>query len=408
MRQVLPAVSLLVVCASVALAAQMRYIPDAPGRWKPWTFTAYGDTRTSLGARPADVKSLEAQLLRLNDIIKSTGAVTNPIGFSAETSGSLGLASGRSVPIPGEPALTVRPLPAALNFGAFPIMEYGSGATARREDGGETALLLFFVNELSLPLFAARDSRVPEFEKLDVDVVRLARPEPDVFGLPRYGSDAIVIKKTDTPIWTAVTMGETLDLVARSIDQRLTDERDGVARLQAQYDDRTDAGKRDRRMAEHRQIAAVLKDPTYLDKMAKVEDELARTAAVLLPPIAKARAVVTTIEEELADARAKADGLSAADKAAPACYASGGASAGRGLALSRFGRAPAPGCDPLVRPNWSLFNPALPRSAPQLLVITRVERCLDPNRTTPHPGGCTANLRLLESIDKAALLAWLQ
>lgn len=402
MRPVLLALSLLIACASVALVAQMRYIPDAPGRWKPWTFTAYGDTRTLLGARPADVKGLEAQLLRLNEIIKGTGGITHPMGFSVETSGSLSLASGRSEPIPGEPALTVRPLPAVLYFGAFPIVEYGSGATARREDGGETALLAFFVNEVSQPLFAARDSRVPEFEKLDVDVVRLARPEPDVFGLPRYGSDTIVIKKTDALIWTAVTVAETLELVGRSIDQRLADQRDTVARLQAGYDDRTDPAKRERRMAEHRQIAVALKDPTYLDKMAKVEDELAQTADQLLPGIASAKAVVTTIEQELAEARARATGLSAADKAAPACYASGG------QALSRFRRAPESGCDPLVRPNWSLVNPALPRSAPQLLTISHVERCLPPNRPDPHPGRCTANMRLLESIDKAALLAWLQ
>lgn len=29
-------------------------------------------------------------------------------------------------------------------------------------------------------------------------------------------------------------------------------------------------------------------------------------------------------------------------------------------------------------------------------------------RGDPHPGACNANLRLLESIDKTALLAWLQ
>lgn len=407
MRQVLLVGSLLVTCASVALIGQMRVIPDAPGRWKPWTFTASGGTRTLLGARPADVKGLEAQLLRLNEIIKGTEGITSPIGFSVETSGSLGMASPRSTPIPGEPALTVRPLPAMLTFGAFPIREYGSGATTTREDGGETALLLFFVNELSLPLFAAGDGRVPEFETLDVDVVRLARPEPDVFGLPRYGKDAIVIKKSDAPIWTAVTMGETLALVARSIDRRLADQRDVVARHQAQYDDRTDSGQRAKRMAEYKQIASLQTDPTaFMDQMTKVEDELARTAADLLPTIASAKADAMKIERELADARATAEGLSAADKAAPGCYASG--SAGGGPALARFRRAPDAGCDPLVRPNWSMFNPALPRSAPQVLIISRVEGCLDANRPAPHPGGCTANLRLLESIDKAALLAWLQ
>jgi hypothetical protein len=355
-----------------------------------------------LGARPADVKDLEAQLLRLNAIIKKTDWITNPVGFSVETVGSLDLVSGRFSAIAGEPALTVRPLPATLNFGAYPVMEFGTGATVKRTDTGETTQLLFFVNQVSQPLFSTPNHSVPEFDALDVDVVRLAPPQPDVFGLPRYGGDTIVIKKTAAPIWVAVTMAETVDLVTRGIDQRLVGERDIVGRLQAQYDDFTDPKKRDQRIAEYQKIAPLQKDPAYVDKMTKMEAAKEKSAATLLPGIASAKAVVTKSEQELAGARAMAAGLSAADKAAPACYASGGVS------LSRFRRAPAPGCEPLVRANWALFNPALPRSAPQLLTITHFESCLVADRTVLHVGGCTANKRLLESIDKAALLAWLQ
>jgi hypothetical protein len=43
-----------------------------------------------------------------------------------------------------------------------------------------------------------------------------------------------------------------------------------------------------------------------------------------------------------------------------------------------------------------------------VLTIAHFEGCLVADRTVLHVGGCTANLRLLESIDKAALLAWLQ
>jgi len=188
MRQILPVVSLIIACASAALIGQMRYVTDAQGRWKPWTFNGSSDARNLVAARPADLKALEAQLLRLNDIIKGTGDVANPIGFSVDTSGSFGMVSPRSTPHPGAPAFIARPLPATLYFGAFAMVEYGSGASTRREDDGETPHLVFLVNEVSAPLFAARNSRVPEFEALDVDVVRLARSEPDVFGLPRYGA----------------------------------------------------------------------------------------------------------------------------------------------------------------------------------------------------------------------------
>jgi hypothetical protein len=261
--------------------------------------------------------------------------------------------------------------------------------------------LLFFVNDVSQPLFATADHNVPEYEQLDVDVVRLAPAQPDVFGLPRYG-DSLVVKKSAEPVWAAVTLAEALELATRGIDQRLAGERDIVDRLQAQYDDFTDPAKREQRMAQYRKIAPLQKDPAYVDKMAKVEAAKEKQAATLLPGIASAKAVVARREQELAAARATAAGLSAADKAAPACYASAGQS------ISRFRRSPAPGCQPLVRPNWKLFDPALPRSAPQLLTIWNFEQCLVADRTVLHVGGCAANKRLLESIDKAALLAWLQ
>lgn len=400
------AISLLFASASVVLAGQTRNLPDVPGTWKPWRLVSYPDNRRVLGARPADMKELEAQLLQLNAIIKNTDGFANPIGFSIETSGNLDEVVDRSSAGGGQPALTVLPLPATLYFGAFPILEIGSGATAKRYDTGETALLQFVVNQVSRPLFEATDHRVPEFEKLAADlatdVVRMPRPQPDVFGMPRYGN-SVVLKKSADPIWAAVTFAETLDLVARSIDRRVVDERDTVARLQATYDNMTDPKKREERLAQFKQIASLQKDPDYLEKMMKADAAMAKQADALLPQIASAAAVVTKSEQEAVAVRAMAAGLPAADKAAPACYASG-----ERVSLSRFRRSPAPGCDPLVRPNWKLFNPALPRSAPQLLTIADIDRCLGPAERYPPAGNCRANRRLLESIDKAALLAWLQ
>ena len=87
-------------------------------------------------------------------------------------------------------------------------------------------------------------------------------------------------------------------------------------------------------------------------------------------------------------------GLSAADRTAPACYAASAQS------VSRFRRAPASNCEPLVRANWKLFNPALPRSAPQIVVIAHYESCLLP-QNLPYPGGCIANRKLLETMANA-------
>jgi len=394
-------VALLAFSATVAVA-QTRYIANAPGTWKPWHFTAYPDHQKALGARPADVKAVEAQLLGLNAILKKTDGISNPVGFSVETSGHLDVPTNRPGAGASEPAFTVRPFPASMDFGAFAVVEYGSGANVKREDTGETALLLFFVNSLEQPLFSATNNSVPEFAKLDGDVSRLAPPQPDVMGFQRYG-DTLVLKKSAEPIWAAVTYGETLALVAKSIERRMVEERDVVARLQAGYDDAKDPKKRAERLATYKKIAPLQKDPAYIEKMVAVD--VAREKQVdgmLLPQITSAKAVVTSSEQELASARAMAAGLPPADKAAPACYSIDKAS------VARFRRGPAPACDPLVRPNWKLFNPALPRSAPQVLTIAHFTGCLNKDAKFIHVGGCVANKRLIESIDKAALLAWLQ
>jgi hypothetical protein len=105
-----------VVVTSVG-AGQGRYLPDAPGTWKPWVFTAAGSNRDRVAARATDVKALETQLLALNAILRKTPGFAAPVGFSVETVGDLDLESYRA----GQPPLATLPLPATLNFGAYGI-----------------------------------------------------------------------------------------------------------------------------------------------------------------------------------------------------------------------------------------------------------------------------------------------
>jgi hypothetical protein len=109
---------------------------------------------------------------------------------------------------------------------------------------------------------------------------------------------------------------------------------------------------------------------------------------------------VGAVERELAAARAAAGGPSGPGPRRAGVLRQPGprrapqARAGRRLRAAR----PA---------NWAVFDPALPRSAPQILVIGHFSGCLDGPKPI-HAGGCAANRRLLESIDRQALLAWLR
>lgn len=396
MTRVAIAVLLAALCTSAA-AEQIRYLPDAPGVWKPWVFRAYGDNRTRVGAKPPDLEALEGQLLALSAILERTPGFAAPVGFSVEAVGELDLGSFH----PGQPAPTTLPLPATLNFGAYGIHEFERNGKVVREDGGETAQLLFFVNQLAVPLFFGQDD-IPEFEDVETDVTRLAGSQPDLLGMPRYG-DTLVLKKNPAPIWSAVPLGETLELTARGIARRLATAREQAARLRGQYDDLRNPAKRAQRIAEYKTLAGLSKDPGYLDKMLKVEAQMESGAATLLGPIDQAEKQVAAVERDLDTAKSTLAALSSAERAVPACYA-----AQEAVSLSRFRGPPDGGCVAIVRPNWTLFDPALPRSAPQLLVIAHFERCLAPSQPQVHAGGCTANRRLLETIDQPAVLAWLQ
>jgi hypothetical protein len=148
----------------------------------------------------------------------------------------------------------------------------------------------------------------------------------------------------------------------------------------------------------------VAADPGTLDQLMKAEQTIeARAATEMLPPLADAKKRVAAVEGELAAARAAVAALSAADRSAPACSA-----AQDPVSLSRFRRNPGGSCVALVRPNWRFFNPALPRSAPQIVAIAQFTSCFLPDARFYQIGGCPTNKRLLESLDKQALLAWLQ
>ena len=68
------------------------------------------------------------------------------------------------------------------------------------------------------------------------------------------------------------------------------------------------------------------------------------------------------------------DGLAPSAAAAAACYAGEGRPP-----RDRFRAGPGQGCPPIVRPNWQFYDKALP-----------------------------ANRRLLETMDKDAILSWLK
>ena len=385
--------------ATAVVAAQTRYLVDEPGVWKPWKpFQAISSARTERAASPAEVKAFEATLLELNAILRRAPGVATPRGYSVETWGHL---SGYRPEGPGQPPGRALPLAGALTFGAFPIFEYSRAGKTIREDTGETALLSFFVNELRSGVIG--DRRPAEWEGIDTDAFLQPQPNGEVAGIPRFG-DIAVLKRNPASIWSPMPLQAALDLIVTVRQTQLQERQQTMASLRASFEAWKTPAKRAERAANYKVIAASLPDGAkYLASVDQQEKEVEAALAKDAGPDSPTAKDLRTIEAGLADLKAWLAELSAADRQAPACYAT------RGTTLrTRFRTGTADGCQPLVRPNRQFFNAALPRSAAQVLVIDEISRCFDAPPASTSPAGCAANRQLLQTIDKQAVLSWLK
>jgi hypothetical protein len=352
------------------------------------------------------VKAFEAELLALNAILRGAPAVASPIGFSVETWGNLAGYRPHEF-APGQPAGAGLPISGGLTFGAFPIFEYERNGKTIREDTGETALQLFLVNQFGRGVMDR--GNVPEWASVDHDVMLQPLPQGEIAGLPRYG-DGLVIARDAASLWTPLPLRAALELVARARQIEVDGYQQSVDAQTARLAVVRDPAWRAKRMKEAQQAAASMPNPEAFLK--QIEESIRIEEAALVKevsPEAGSGKQLADARRAVAEVTGLIDALTPAEQAAASCYVA------RGTTLrEKFRAVPAAGCHPLARPNYAYFNAKLPRSAPQVLIITPIARCFDTsdrnNReaNSPSPAGCRANRALVESLDKAALKAWLR
>ena len=399
------AFAVVLVVGTVPAWSQYRPLPDAAGTWKPWKpFAAIASARHDQAATPALVKAFETELLTLNAILRRAPGVASPVGFSVETWGNL---AGYRVSehAPGQPAGAAMPLSGSLTFGAFPIFEHERNGKTVREDTGETALQLFHVNQIGRGTIDR--GNVPEWGPLDHDAFLKPLPAGEIAGLPVYG-DGLVIARDPAALWSPLSRRSALELVAKARQLDVDSVQGSVDTATARLAVVRDPAWRAARMKEAQRDSATMPNPqTFLKQ---IEDSIRIEEASLVQevsPTGGSGKALADAKRSLAEVTDLIAALPAAEQSAPACYAA------KGTTLrARFPAATAAGCHPLVRPNYAYFDKALPRSAPQVVIITPITRCFDTadrynnDANSPSPAGCRANRALVETLDKAAIRAW--
>jgi hypothetical protein len=395
--------TLLVIwfCASAALVGQVRYRSTETGPWRPWHFTAIDSARQSRGATVAEVQAFQARLQELAAIVKRAPAVTPPIGFAGELWGSLSshdpaAGPGRAVPLAG-----------SLSFGAFPLIEFTRNGRLVNEDlkGGETELLLFEVNDIGGHMYGT--SRPDGWGEVQVDAFVEPATGESVGGLPRIG-DVFVVRRNPKPLWVPFPVADALKPIAKNARTTFEQMRDAYNKETAAFTEWKSPAKRAARRADWQKAAKTMPNggAEFLASMEQADVQIEAANTARLQPGGPEDTRVTEAARELEAVEAAIAALSPDERSAPSCYdPRASRPADRFRALDG---APA-SCRALVQPNPDYFDTKLPRSSPQVVMLSMFTRCVQPESSglTAPRGGCVINRALVESMDWDAVRAWL-
>jgi len=399
----------IIIAAACSMLASVRaqpwYMTDAAGTWKPWRMQISSSTRAAAKATPMELKAFEAELVKFTGIWRSAPGVAEPRGFSVESYGHL---AGTGQRLPGQPALATLPLAGGVTFAAFPIFEFERNGKRVRSDTGETETMGFTVNDIDGGIIGRPGPE--EWRSLEHDVIFPFARTGERAGFPRF-DEIVVITKREAPLWTPVAVLEAWQLQEKATRQTLDEATAQIAKLTAAVDAEIDPAQKAKRQAEYERNAKSLPDPAaYLKQMAEVEVVRERTARAELAPTAFEPQRQKKATQELATVQAIIAALTPEERTAPACYVPG---------TTRVDGRIKPGpanarCTALVRPNYQFFDRALPRSAPQLVILVQAKRCYEDDREREAMerkgwvAGCVANRKLLDTWDRNAILGWLQ
>ncbi|MBI5638094.1 MAG: hypothetical protein HZA03_09015 [Nitrospinae bacterium] len=381
-----------------AVAKRFRDSYTTPGFLKAWEWAGQSGDLEHGGATAAEMKALVGKMLELRELLKASPVAGRPVGYNTILTGHF-----EPFHLPERHDLKARdfPLRALIWFGAFPQEFDDNGKLLPTI--GETTLMAFKVN--MLPMWVENPT---EWSDQLTDVSLHPRHFKDLAGLPHFG-DIVVLKRNSRPLWLPVSFEESFKLILAQRKQKVAEFEKKAAELRKDYADYITPAHRAERQENYKLASRSQKDPAaflaQMDQLDRTSEEVMCKQAEGAAPDrdwhwwADAIAKVKEAERDFAS-------LSAEQKAAPACYMDQSRSPNPDTRLPvSFVPIDTPQCRPVIRPNWSYFDPALPRTAIQLLTVW-VRDCpaAKPSKDG-NPAGCAANMALLQSLDWEAVKA---
>lgn len=381
-----------------------RYLPDKPGFWQPQRYMAEQDH--GAGATAVELQQINSNLKAIQAVLMATPTGTNPVGFYI-TPAPMWVSHGRTQPI--LQGLHIYPL------AFFEIRKQGVWTLDMH---GETSGAGYSLNNLS------------EIERVSTKVFEEAGPHGaphpiytlpvpvhSLGGFPVYG-DTLFITRPGRELFVPVSVEHALKaampVYARNRDAA---DRELVDRKQRNQDFKANEADE----YEQKELAKFEKQWGYLRAtdakdyeehkrqwMAPVLRERVEHEAAAAPPVRgnKDSEWYFNAMDEYANAQKRLASLSPEEAASPACFEPVDVRlpyAMRGE-IRKITRNPA--CLPLVQTNPDYYDRTLPRTAPQLLTITSITRCVDLDRPKVVPtaidiegGGCPVHAKMWQEMN---------
>lgn len=378
----------------------LRFATMRKGKWDVWRVRGYqGGAGKAAPVTPAEGAQMEAHLKKIAAVVESTPYAQAQTGWYADRS----VGWQRATPVRG-------------NYGLFPfhLMDARKNGVWGPDWRQETVSIYYNVNG-ELP--DTRERAVLQETSEDGTLTRFyadPRPETTFHGYPVYDGD-VVITRGGRPLFVPVRVDRAMRyfLPKHRADRKSAEER--LAMLKGQLAEAEAPAFAAEAMAAFEKEYGSYRATRPQDyehrkktRMDWIERERAerRAAATPVEGTAKGAWYWTPVRALEAAERLAASGRGGE----AACFVAGG----EGLYEAR-GQVvvEGPGCKPLMEPNPGYYDPALARTAPQLLTITSVKRCLDTAKNPavalpvndPIPHGCAVHTRIWEEMDWRALAA---
>ncbi len=365
---------------------RVRYVWLRKGHW----------SETPVNAPPA----ILATFTTLTNIMKATPTGGNPVGWWMNASRNY------------------EPRTGAANIGYFPfyIEDVLSNGKWTQATAGETESVYFWFNELPSPLDRPIITREGETE-----LYLRPRHTSTFRGLPIYEEQELIVAHKDP--WTTVTVARALKSALKEFEKDRANAEKYLAGKRKTNDEVQSPAYEAQMKAQLDKVYGPLRTTNprkWETAQANLPKNLAhdrdKTAREANPQRGdKDGAWYWDSIDAYAEAAAQLASLTADDGAKPACFEPDTQRRYRYAIKGAIKAAPAANCDEIVTTNSKFFDPAKPRTTPQILRVRFFGRCAKvvngeivtqyKHTRQSHPQGCAIHRPIWNEMDWSKVAA---